>query len=599
MSVPISSIDILIIAAYLVISLLVGLFLSKRASISTEQFFVSGRSLPWWIVGTSMVATTFAADTPLVVSGLVARGGIFKNWLWWQWGLGGIVAVFLFAPLWNRARITTDAEFIELRYDGKPASFLRGYKAVWFGIIQNIIVIAWVIKAMTKIIVVVMGWGEGSTILGFDAEVLTVLFLFAVTVIYTVLSGLWGVVLTDFLQFIVAMAGSIYLAISAVMRVGGMSKVVTLLSSHGFNAEEVLRIIPRPDSLSATNPFTEFLVLILVVWWASYTIDGGGYLAQRLFAAKNEKHSILGYLWYSFAHIALRPWPWIVVGVCGMALFGRVGDPEQYYPMVMKEILPAGFFGLVVASFFAAFMSTIDTQLNWGASLVVNDLVRRFFARDRDEAFYIRVARLAILLLAIAGAALSFAIKDIAFAWKLVISITAGLGSVYIARWYWWRVNAWSEISAMVTALICTLLFSHLSNVKGEAGSNIFDFPFSTLWTVVISVPVWVAVTLLTRPVSERHLLSFYKKVYPGGPGWRRIGYKIKDIKAGGPGWRVLISILCGILSLNLILIGTGYMIFKSTIAGFVMVMAGVVLVVILTSSLTGTWSKGSDRKLY
>jgi len=598
MFISLSSVDLLIIATYLVFSLLVGLFLSKRASRSTEQFFVSGRSLPWWIVGTSMVATTFAADTPLVVSGLVARGGIFKNWLWWQWGLGGMVAVFLFAPLWNRAKITTDAELIELRYDGKPASFLRGYKAVWFGVIQNIIVIAWVIKAMTKIIVVVMGWDEGSTIFGIDAEVLTVLFLFAVTVLYTVLSGLWGVVLTDFLQFIVAMTGSIYLAVSAVRRLGGISRVVALLDLRGFNADEVLRIIPQPETLSATNPFTEFLVLILVVWWASYTIDGGGYLAQRLFAAKNERHSILGYLWYSFAHIALRPWPWIVVGVCGMALFGRVGDPEQYYPMVMKEILPAGFFGLVIASFFAAFMSTIDTQLNWGASLVVNDLVRRFFAKGKEEVFYIKVARMSILLLAVAGAGLSFAIKDISLAWKLVISITAGLGSVYIARWYWWRVNAWSEISAMITALFCTLLFSHLGS-SGEPGSRIFDFPFSTLWTVIISIPVWVTVTLLTRPVSEGHLLSFYKRVYPGGIGWRRISCMLEDIKTNGPGWRMLVNVIFGIVSLNLILIGTGFMIFKSTFIGFMMVSTGVVLVLILTSGLTRLWSKDPGRKLY
>ncbi|RKZ08644.1 sodium:proline symporter, partial [bacterium] len=314
--------DIAVIVIYLVVVFLIGVFFSKRASGSTEQFFVSGRSLPWWIVGTSMVATTFAADTPLVVSGLVARGGIYKNWLWWQWGIGGIVAVFLFSRLWNRARITTDAELIELRYDGVPAKVLRGYKAAWFGIVQNIIVIAWVMRAMTKVIVVVMGWNDASVILHMRADVFTVLFLFTLTVFYTVLSGLWGVVITDFLQFVLAMAGSIYLAVAALARVGGIANLVQKLTTNGFDVRKVFTIVPGVEMIDRANPFTEFLVLILVVWWASYTIDGGGYLAQRLFAAKSEKHSILGYLWYSFAQICIRPWPWIIVGLVGMATFG-------------------------------------------------------------------------------------------------------------------------------------------------------------------------------------------------------------------------------------------------------------------------------------
>jgi len=597
MSLPLTHVDIIVVFSYLLIALAVGVFLSKRASSSTEQFFVSGRSLPWWIVGTSMVATTFAADTPLVVSGLVARGGIFKNWLWWQWGLGGIVAVFLFAPLWNRARITTDAEFIELRYDGRPAKFLRAYRAAWFGVIQNILVIAWVMKAMTKIIVVVMGWDEGSTILGMNAEVFIVLFLFSITVLYTVLSGLWGVVITDFLQFAVAMVGSVYLAATALSRLGGVGGVVSRLTERHFDVEEVLRIVPKVQSINGVNPFTEFLILVLVVWWASYTIDGGGYLAQRLFAAKNEKHSILGYLWYSMAHICLRPWPWIVVGLCGMAMFGAVDDPEKYYPMVMVEVLPSGFFGLVIASFFAAFMSTIDTQLNWGASLVVNDLVRRFWIRGREDGFYLFVARAAIVILAICGALVSFLINDISLAWKLVISITAGLGTVYIARWYWWRVNAWSEISAMVTALACTLGFSYLGKSARFAQSGIFDFPYSTLWTVLVSVPVWLGVTMATRPVGRECLYRFYRRVHPGGAGWKRISDKLPDVADGGPDLRTLGRIAAGIISLVSSLVGIGHLVLGNTTGGIVMLAVSIVAVLFLLKGLRTGVSTDSLRQ--
>ncbi len=279
--------DIIIIAAYLVFTFLLGLYFSKRASRSMDDFFVSGRSLPWWIVGTSMVATTFAADTPLVVSGLVAKGGVWKNWLWWNTGIGGIVALFLFARLWNRAGITTDAELIELRYDGKEATFLRAYRAVWFGIFQNLLIIAWVMKAMAKITVTIMGWEDGTLILGMQAETLAVLVLFCLTVFYTVLSGFWGVVATDFVQFIIAMAGSIYLAAVSVKTLGGMGSVKEKIAAGGWDAERVFDIIPSVMPVFETNDFTSFLALVLVVWAVMYNIDGGGYLAQRLFAARN------------------------------------------------------------------------------------------------------------------------------------------------------------------------------------------------------------------------------------------------------------------------------------------------------------------------
>jgi len=506
----ITGLDIAVIAGYLAIVFGIGVLLSRRASRSTEEFFVSGRSLPWWVIGTSMVATTFAADTPLVVSGLVARGGIWQNWIWWHWGIGAVFTVFLFARLWKRAGITTDAELIELRYDGKPAAALRFYRAAWFGIFQNILVIAWVMKAMAKIVIVVMGWQEAGDVLGMNPEVFVVLCLFFVAVTYTALSGLWGVVMTDLLQFVLAMSGSVYLAVVAFRRVGGLGGIKAGLANGGFDVEQTLRIVPGLDSILSANPFTEFLLLVLVVWWASYTIDGGGYLAQRMFAARDERHSVFGYLWFCIAHVALRPWPWIIVGLCGMALFGGVDDPETYYPLVMRELLRPGMLGLMLASFFAAFMSTIDSQLNWGSSLVVNDLLRRFLRKGRSEKEYVLLARLAIVGLALLGAASSFLVKDISFAWKLIISVTAGVGSVYVARWYWWRVNAWSEITAMAVAMAATFVLSVLSRRPGLEGAPWLQFPYSTALTAALSVILWVAATFATSPVGEGRLREFH-----------------------------------------------------------------------------------------
>ncbi|MBN1164276.1 MAG: Na+:solute symporter [Candidatus Krumholzibacteriota bacterium] len=553
-----SGADIAVLSLYLAVLFIIGIVMSRRASRSTEEFFVSGRSLPWWIIGTSMVATTFAADTPLVVSGLVAQGGIFKNWIWWYWGIAAMVAVFLFAKLWNRAGVTTDAELIELRYDGKPAAGLRFYRALWFGLFQNILVIAWVMKAMAKIILVVMGWDGTATVWGMHAEVFTVLLLLLVAVGYSVLSGLWGVVITDFLQFFLAMGGSVYLAVASYLKLGGMAGIKEMLAGGGFDVGRTLKIIPGIDSLLEANPFTEFIILILVVWWASYSVDAGGYLSQRLLAARDERHSVFGYLWFCIAHICLRPWPWIVVGLCGMAMFGAVDDPETYYPLMMREMLPPGVFGLVLAAFFAAFMSTIDTHLNWGSSLLVNDILRRFYIRGRTEKEYVLYARLSMLTLAVAGALASFAVHDISLAWKLVISVTAGVGSVYIARWYWWRVNAWSEITAMAAALVCTLVFGALSTRSGLSGRAFLIFPYSTALTVVVSVSAWITVTLLTPPVGADQLERFYKKVRPGGPGWKPVGARIPGVEPGRFNFRTLLNILAGLVMMISSLVGTG-----------------------------------------
>ena len=437
----------------------------------------------------------------------------------------------------------------------------RFYRAAWFGVFQNVLVIAWVMRAMAKIIMVVMGWEEGASVMGIDAGVFTVLVLFVIAVAYTALSGLWGVVITDVLQFVLAMGGSIYLAAAVWSRLGGLDGILSRLPGQGFDAAEMLRMLPAPDRLLAANPFTEFLLLILVVWWSSYQVDGGGYISQRLFAAKDDRNAVLAYLWFVVAHICMRPWPWIIVGLGGMAIFGRVGDPETYYPMVMKEILPPGIFGLIIASFFAAFMSTIDTQLNWGSSLVVNDIFRRYLWKGRSDRSYMAVARLSVLALAVLGAIASFAVRDISLAWKLIISVTAGIGSVYIARWYWWRVNAWSEISAMVTAGLCTLVFAILASTERFAGSPFTRFPYSTVITFFIVVPSWLTVTMLTPPVGEERLVDFYRRVRPGGRGWDRIRRKAGVESGPGTAMRTAAKIISGNILVMASLIGTGSLI--------------------------------------
>jgi solute:Na+ symporter, SSS family len=590
-------VDITVIAVYLLITFGIGIYFSRRASRSTEEFFVSGRSLPWWIVGTSMVATTFAADTPLVVSGFTARGGICTNWNWFYCGISGIVAALLFAKLWNRTGVTTDAEFIELRYDGKAATVLRGYKAVWFGLFQNVLIIAWVMRAMAKIAATVCGWDEGDLILGMQADVALVLFLFLLTVVYTVLSGLWGVVATDVVQFCIAMGGSIYLACAAWSRIGGFDALEEKISANGFDTGQLFRIIPEATGLGEFTPFTSFLVIVFVIWWADSSVDGRGYITQRLLAAKDERHATLAYLWYITAFIALRPWPWIVVALCGMAFFGPIDDPECYYPRVMCDVLPVGVFGVMVASFLAAFMSTIDTQLNWGASILVTDLYRRFIKRDGTEKEYLLVSRLLIVFLALAGAAASFMINDISVVWIFVIAVTAGVGSVYITRWYWWRVNAWSELSAFATALVCTLLFKWLDQgfnwiVEGSTpeplceGHPLLAFPYSAALTVLVSIPIWVAVTLLTRPVSEPHLLRFYRKVRPGGWGWKKISAQVPGSEKDGPSRVTFLRIALGITALYSFLLGTGKLILGEPVTGALMLAGGLAACLVVAASM-------------
>jgi Na+/proline symporter len=565
-------VDLAVIVVWLVGNLVVGLWLKRRGSESTEAYFVSGRSLPWWLAGTSMVATTFASDTPLVVSGWVASFGIAENWVWWTAGLSGVMTVFLFSKFWRRAGVVTDAELVEVRYGGRSARVLRGVNAAWFGVFMNLLVIAWVNRAMTKIMAVVLHLEPTDVVLGMPAEVAIVLALFVLTLVYTGVSGLWGVVVTDAIQFAGAMFGCIVMAVVAWNAAGGLAGIQEGFARHGFDWERTVSLVPRFDG-DPTGPFAKFLVLLLVVWWADKGVDGGGYLAQRMLAARDERHARWGYLWFLVAHLCLRPWPWIVVGLAGMAMLGPVADPEKYYPMMIVKLLPVGLFGLMVAAFFAAFMSTISTQLNWGASLIVNDLYRRFWVRGKPDKHYLLASQAAVVVLAIVGAVVSFLITDIGMAWKLVISVIAGIGSVYISRWFWWRVQAVSEMAAMFTAMACTFLFSALAShhpALVEPGVEpwaflagvrpaLLDFPFSAAITALISIPIWVTVTLVARPPDREHLLRFYEKVRPGGRGWRAIAGHLPGFEKDGPTWATLGGMVGAVAGIYGVLLSIGW----------------------------------------
>jgi SSS family solute:Na+ symporter len=587
----VNTIDLVVVVVWLALTFVAGVWFGRMGSKSTEGFFVADRNLPWWVVGTSMVATTFAADTPLVVSGYVASGGIAANWKWWWLGAAGVTSVYLFAHLWRRTGVITDAQLSELRYDGRVATTLRGVQAVWFGVFMNLLVIAWVMAAMRKVLRTVLPMPELGW-LGVAPDVWIVLGLFVLTVVYTGAAGMMGVVATDVLQFGMAMLGSVVLAVLAWQHAGGLAGMQEGFARHGLDWEATTALWPMPDA-SPDGAFAQTSVLMGVIWWSSKQIDGGGYLAQRLFAARDDRHAVWGYLWFTVANLCVRPWPWIVVGLAGMATFGPLDDPELYYPRMMSEVLPVGAFGLLLAAFLAAFMSTVDTQLHWGASLVVNDLWLRFLRPGASNEEAMLASRLAVLGLALVGAVLAFYVDSLGGAWELAFSVTAGLGTVYIARWYWWRTNAWSEVTAMAVAAVGTFGFRALRVSHPGAGGEAvwltdvplgwFNFPFTAGVIALVGLPLWVGVTLLTEPTPRPHLLAFYRKVRPGGAGWRAVAGEEPGFEGDGPTWRSFVGIAAGTVSVYGALLGTGALL----LGRVELAVAG------LCAALIGAWGAG------
>jgi solute:Na+ symporter, SSS family len=509
--------DWLIIVLYFIASAAIGLAYTRKAGKSLADYFVSGRSLPWWLAGTSMVATTFAADTPLVVAGLVAKYGVAGNWLWWNGAFSGVLTVFFFSRLWRRAGVLTDVEFAELRYGGRPAAVLRGFRALYLALPINLIIMGWVTRAMVSILQITLNIDPWKA----------AIFLFGLTALYSVFAGLWGVIVTDLFQFVFAMGGSILLAVLAVQSVGGLDALTAKVSAHFGSTEAAFGVIPPLDA--PWLPITTLLVWLSVQWWAAWypgqEPGGGGYVVQRILSTKDERSGLLATLWFTIAHYALRPWPWILVGFVGLIRYPGLANPEDGYAKVMVDILPSPFKGLLLAAFAAAYMSTISTHLNWGASYLVNDVYLRFIKPQASPRAQVVASRVATAVLMVSSLIVMGFLSSVEQGWKILIGIGAGTGLVFILRWYWWRVNAWSEISAMVTSFVVSLLLTIFGHSLSDTSTP--DYAFTMLTTVGITTVVWLAVTLLTAAESEATLDRFYRQVRPGGPGWRRVALRL------------------------------------------------------------------------
>ncbi|HXM38712.1 MAG TPA: sodium:solute symporter family protein [Gemmatimonadales bacterium] len=557
--------DWLIVGLYFAFNVAIGLYYKRRASRSTSEFFLSGRNVPWWLAGTSMVATTFAADTPLAVTGMVARNGIAGNWLWWCFVASGMLTVFFYARLWRRSGVMTDVEFAEIRYAGRPAAFLRGFRALYLAIPINCIILGWVNLAMVKILQLLFGIGKLEA-LGI------VLGLIVLTSLISTLSGLWGVLVTDLFQFVIKMGMVIILAVFAVRAVGGIDAMKTKLVESGRG--EVLSLVP--DVGSAWMPMLTFFVYISLNWWATWypgaEPGGGGYVAQRMFSAKDERHSLLATLWFNIAHYAVRPWPWILVALASLILYPGLADPETGYIRVMIDHLPSSLRGLMVAAFAAAYMSTIATQLNWGASYLVNDFYRRFIKRDGDEPHYVRASQLATLLLTVISAVVTFYMGSIGGAWKLLIVTGAGTGAVLLLRWYWWRINAWSEVAAMVCAFVASVL---LQTIAGLDSDKPRDFAWIMIITVSITTVVWLAVTFLTAPESRETLVAFYRRTRPSRAGWAPIAALAPDVQVAGDGLSNLLDWIAGCMLIYGVLFGVGKLLLHETRPGLLLLALG------------------------
>jgi Na+/proline symporter len=558
--------DWVVVALYATIVVVVGLIFARRAGKGLVEYFLSGRQLPWWLLGTSMVATTFSTDTPNLVSDLVRTGGVSHNWLWWAFLITGMCTVFFYAKLWRRSEALTDIGFYELRYSGRPAAFLRGFRALYLGVFFNVVIMASVTLAAIKI---------AGVLLGLD-KYTTVVIASTVTVLYSATSGLWGVVVTDLLLFVVAMVGSISAAVVALQHpdVGGLAQLVAHPSLEG-------KLSLLPDFTDWRAAAAVFIVPIAVQWWSTWypgaEPGGGGYVAQRMLAAKNERESMRATLWFNVAHYALRPWPWIIVALASLVVYPTLESIAAQFPNLdpsivrhdlaypaMLVFLPHGLLGLVVASLAAAYMSTISTHLNWGASYVVDDVYRRFVARDRDEHHYVRVARTTTVLLIVLAASLSLWLENALQAFQILLQIGAGTGLIFLLRWFWWRINAWSEIAGMVISFLVAVYFQFVHEALGFA-------PLHPSLMLVMGVAIttlgWLVVTLATPPADGTTLQAFYDRIRPMGPGWRAA----VTTQPRKPGEDPTAAFLCWFLGCAVVytaLFGTGYLVYGRTALG-------------------------------
>jgi solute:Na+ symporter, SSS family len=519
-------IDWLIVLLYLILTLVLGLYLSRKASKSLEDFFVSGRSLPWWLAGTSMAATTFSIDTPLYVCGVVATRGIAGNWEWWSFGIAHLVMIYVFSRLWRRSEVVTDAQLTEIRYGGKMAAILRGTKAFLFAVPINCIGIGYAMLAMVKVIDALQLWQSLGINPGENLKIWSVIGVSIFVLIYSGFSGLWGVVATDFFQFFLALIGAIVVAIIAVDHVGGMHQLIPAVQkATEIDVLTFLPITPGKGFLGLTwsdtagISFATFSAYLFVQWWSFRRSDGGGEFIQRLVAAKDENEAEKASWFFNILHYIIRTWPWIVVALVAIVVYHDtpLEDPELGYPKLMLDFLPPLVLGIVVASLVAAFMSTVSTSINWGASYLTNDLYLRFLKPEATQAELVLVGRISSVIVTVIGAIAAFYAKDIATVFRLVLAIGTGPGLVLILRWFWWRINAAAELAAMVTGFIIGLLTS----VYPEINQFFPDFGIRLMFISVVTAIVWITVMLLTPPESDETLENFYRQVRPGGGGWK------------------------------------------------------------------------------
>ncbi len=555
-------IDWIIIALYLMLSLGIGLYYKNKASASMNDFFLGGRNFPWWVAGTSMVATTFAADTPLAVTELVGQSGISGNWLWWNFLFGGMLTTFFFSRLWRRAEVLTEVELIEFRYSGKAAAFLRGFKSLYLGLFMNSIIVGWVNVALIAILKIFFGISDEDALYYVAGAMI-------LTSIYAAMSGLWGVAVTDMVQFVIAMTGCIILAILVLgsEKIGGIDGLKAQLPSWS------LEFFPRIGSASSAGQVAStltislgtFLAYISVQWWASWypgaEPGGGGYIAQRMMSAKNEKHSIFATLFFQIAHYCLRPWPWIIVGLCAIVLYPDLSfvDKKLGYVMAMKDFLPSGLKGLLLVAFLAAYMSTISTQLNWGSSYLVNDFYKRFLKPEESFAsseiaqkHYVGVSRIVTFLAMAVALFATTQITTISGVWTFIIECGAGLGLVLILRWYWWRINAWTEIAATIAPFIGYTLTRYVFGL---------EFPNSFFLTVGFTTLTWLIVMYATEPENSQTLQAFYKRVKPEG-WWAPVRESLAMPKTPSRMTGLVLCWLFAVIMTYSILIGTGKLIF-------------------------------------
>jgi len=553
-----TTLDWMVIAVYAVVAVGTGLYFARRAGRETSEFFLGGRSMPWWLLGTSMVATTFSTDTPNLVTDLVRTGGVSQNWLWWAFLITGMCTVFFYAKLWRRSGVLTDVGFYELRYSGRPAAFLRGFRAIYLGVFFNVMIMGTVTLAAIKI---------GGVLLGLT-KYEVVLFAGTATVLYSATSGLWGVVVTDMLLFVIAMAGSLAAAYYALAHpdVGGLSG----LFAHPEVSD---RLALLPDFGDWRTAAAVFIVPIAVQWWSTWypgaEPGGGGYVAQRMLAAKSESHALKATLWFNIAHYALRPWPWIIVALASIVVYPTLDSIQAAFPSVdpsivrndlaypaMLVFLPSGLLGLVVASLAAAYMSTISTHLNWGASYVVDDVYRRFYKPAESEHHYVWVGRVATVILIVLGCGLALWFENAMQAFQILLQVGAGTGLVFLLRWFWWRINVWSELSAMAISFLVAFYFQF---VHTALGLERWDASLELVTGVAVTTAGWLAVTFATRPADIGTLRRFHDLIQPLGPGWAGAGIEASGENQGDSLSAAFLAWFLGCVVVYGALFGTGY----------------------------------------